>query len=333
MRVRPGAGTGLRGSRASRRGRRFAPRGSRCGFTSGYGYGRRCPAWGGRRARCRAWWSDRRTARWGAGGYFPRRPKPASSGAVVASAQGADAEAARRAAIEARAETPLPWGSRPSTAERPWRAGRSRPEAMPGWPGGSHRRVPGRSRLRPVCTSSSGAVRRHCPRPCPRPAGGRLRSGDPGLRQGGEQRPETPPPGQIADPYGVGVGRAGAWPGAQPRPGSGPGTATGVNGPGFGGPGPDPAPGGHGGQGHPALPGPPAGHGVYSALRFPQESKAPTAPRATAPPPSCPGSSPPPPRRPTAAGTSWSPVRPRGAAPPRSPRRALAGDIWPSSVR
>ncbi|MGW3975672.1 protein kinase domain-containing protein [Streptomyces mirabilis] len=206
----------------------------------------------------------------GAGGTSGGRPG-ASFGAVVASAQGADAEAARRAAIEARAENTTPVGEPPvdggtALARRALDAGGDARAARAG--AIAAYRAGARAAARVHEQQRGGPAALPAPRPAP-PEDGSA----PGTQvsgQGGEQRPETPPPGQIADPYGVGAGRAGAWPGAQPRPGSGPGTAPGVNGPGFGGPGPDPAPGGNGGQGHPALPGPAAGHGsAHSGIAVP----------------------------------------------------------------
>ncbi|WP_371645557.1 protein kinase domain-containing protein [Streptomyces mirabilis] len=197
----------------------------------------------------------------GAGGTSGGRPG-ASFGAVVASAQGADAEAARRAAIEARAENTTPVGEPPvdggaALARRALEAGGDARAARAG--AIAAYRAGARAAARVHEQQRGGPAALPAPRPAP-PEDGSA-PGTQGSGQGGEQRPETPPPGQIADPYGVGVGRAGAWPGAQPRPGSDPGTAPGVNGPGFGGPGTAPAPGGNGGQGHPALPGPAAGHG------------------------------------------------------------------------
>ncbi|MFJ1603105.1 protein kinase [Streptomyces sp. NPDC088253] len=179
----------------------------------------------------------------------------ASFGAVVASAQGADAEAARRAAIEARAENATPVGEPPADggaalARRALEAGGDARAARAG--AIAAYRAGARAAARVHEQQRGGPAALPAPRPAP-PADGSV-PGDQGSGQGVEQRPETPPPGQIADPYGVGVGRAGAWPGAQPRPGTSPGPGTG---PGFGGPGP----GGDGGQGRPALPGPAAGRG------------------------------------------------------------------------
>ncbi|MFF1743948.1 protein kinase domain-containing protein [Streptomyces mirabilis] len=200
----------------------------------------------------------------GAGGASGGGPG-ASFGAVVASAQGADAEAARRAAIEARAENTNPVGEPlvdggAALARRALEAGGDARAARAG--AIAAYRAGARAAARVHEQQRGGPAALPAPRPAPS-ADGSV-PGTQGSGQGVEQRPETPPPGQIADPYGVGVGRAGAWPGAQPRPGSGPGTGTGpgVNDPGFGGPGfGGPGPGGHGGQGRPALPGPAAGHG------------------------------------------------------------------------
>ncbi|MGW4981487.1 protein kinase domain-containing protein [Streptomyces mirabilis] len=183
----------------------------------------------------------------GAGGASGGGPG-ASFGAVVASAQGADAEAARRAAIEARAENTTPVGEPPveggaALARRALEAGGDARAARAG--AIAAYRAGARAAARVHEQQRGGPAALPAPRPAPS-ADGSV-PGTPGSGQGVEQRPETPPPGQIADPYGVGVGRAGAWPGAQPRPGSGPGTGTG--------------PGGNGDQGRPALPGPAAGHG------------------------------------------------------------------------
>lgn len=185
----------------------------------------------------------------GAGGASGGGPG-ASFGAVVASAQGADAEAARRAAIEARAENTNPVGEPPvdggaALARRALEAGGDARAARAG--AIAAYRAGARAAARVHEQQRGGPAALPAPRPAP-PADGSV-PGPLGSGQGVEQRPETPPPGQIADPYGVGVGRAGAWPGAQPRPGSGPGTGTG------------PGPGGNEGQGRPALPGPAAGHG------------------------------------------------------------------------
>ncbi|MFE4820128.1 protein kinase [Streptomyces sp. NPDC056704] len=216
----------------------------------------------------------------GAGGVSGGGPG-ASFGAVVASAQGADAEAARRAAIEARAENTNPVGEPPvdggaALARRALEAGGDARAARAG--AIAAYRAGARAAARVHEQQRGGPAALPAPRPAPSADGsvpGPLGSG-----QGVEQRPETPPPGQIADPYGVGVGRAGAWPGAQPRPGSGPGTGTGpgVNGPGFGGPGPGPGPGGNEGQGRPALPGPAAGHGYgHSGTPVPPGTQSPHA--------------------------------------------------------
>lgn len=170
---------------------------------------------------------------------------PATSlGAVVASAQGADAEAARRAAIEARAENATPVGEPPAgggaaLARRALEAGGDARAARAG--AIAAYRAGARAAARVHEQQRGGPAALPGPRPAPGTDG--AAPGAQGSGQGVEQRPETPPPGQIADPYGVGVGRAGAWPGAQPRPGPGPG------------------PGGNGGQGRPALPGPAAGNG------------------------------------------------------------------------
>ena len=188
----------------------------------------------------------------------------ASFGAVVASAQGADAEAARRAAIEARAENATPVGEPPADggaalARRALEAGGDARAARAG--AIAAYRAGARAAARVHEQQRGGPAALPAPRPAP-PADGSA-PGAQGSGPGAEQRPQTPPPGQIADPYGVGAGRPGAWPGTQPRPGTGSGTGTGpgVDGPGFGGPGPGPGPGGNGGQGRPALPGPAAGHG------------------------------------------------------------------------
>ncbi|MFD9276361.1 protein kinase [Streptomyces mirabilis] len=198
----------------------------------------------------------------GAGGVSGGGPG-ASFGAVVASAQGADAEAARRAAIEARAENTNPVGEPPvdggaALARRALEAGGDARAARAG--AIAAYRAGARAAARVHEQQRGGPAALPAPRPAPSADGsvpGTLGSG-----QGVEQRPETPPPGQIADPYGVGVGRAGAWPGAQPRPGSGPGTG----------------PGGNEGQGRPALPGPAAGHGYgHSGTPVPPGTQSPHA--------------------------------------------------------
>ncbi|MER5692758.1 protein kinase domain-containing protein [Streptomyces mirabilis] len=259
----------------------------------------------------------------GAGGTSGGRPG-ASFGAVVASAQGADAEAARRAAIEARAENTTPVGEPPvdggaALARRALEAGGDARAARAG--AIAAYRAGARAAARVHEQQRGGPAALPAPRPAP-PEDGSA-PGTQGSGQGGEQRPETPPPGQIADPYGVGVGRAGAWPGAQPRPGSGPGTATGVNGPGFGGPGPDPAPGGHGGQGHPALPGPPAGHGsTHSGTAVPPGIQGPHGAQSHGTPALVPGQQSTP--APTPNGR-WDELV-AGAPPRRGPATALAAE-------
>ncbi|MFF1625290.1 protein kinase [Streptomyces sp. NPDC058272] len=188
--------------------------------------------------------------------------------AVAATAAGADPEAARRAAIEARAEqgTPVP-GAPPGGAQG---AGRRALEASgaggaagaegPGGPGGAGGAEGDIRAARAGAIAAYRAGARAAARvqeeqrgsqvalPAPRPstpaehaadasAAPAQGSGLPG--QGLEQRSHIPP-GQIADPYGV--GGANAWHGAQPRPGT---SAGGV------------------GQGRAALPGgaSAAGHG------------------------------------------------------------------------
>ncbi|MET8409212.1 protein kinase [Streptomyces sp. NPDC005195] len=206
-------------------------------------------------------------------------------GAVVAGAQGIDAEAARRAAIEARAENGTP-------AEEPPAAG-SAALARRALDAGGDARAARAGAIAAYRAGARAAARVHeqqrgapAALPAPRPAPPADPSAPPAQATGHvvEQRPETPPPGQIADPYGVAHTRA--WHGAQPRPGTvgpGQGTAPGPGhdtGQGFG-QGVDPgatrgyghdtgqslanptgqALGQGGGQARPALPGGGAGHG------------------------------------------------------------------------
>ncbi|MFD9460863.1 protein kinase [Streptomyces sp. NPDC060027] len=179
-------------------------------------------------------------------------------GVAVAATSGADAEEARRAAIEARAEqgTPVPGTPTAGAAGRGPRAPEAAGPAGPAGPGGGSdagdRAGGAESDVRAARAGAIAAYRagaRAAARvqgeqrgdplalPAPRPAAPGEQNGPadqdsaygtsehspqdrahgqtllPG--QGGQQRPHTAPPGQIADPYGVGA----AWHGAQPRPG------------------------------------------------------------------------------------------------------------------
>ncbi|MFE9096075.1 protein kinase [Streptomyces sp. NPDC007264] len=137
-----------------------------------------------------------------------------SFGAVAGAARGVDPEAARRAAIEARA------------------GGVARP-ATP--PGGATAPIPALESAEDVRAARAGAIAAYragaraaarvqeeqradrAALPAPRPpagTGAAVPERDPGGQQ--EHRPATPPSGQVADPYGV--GRTASWHGAVPRP-------------------------------------------------------------------------------------------------------------------
>ncbi|QFZ74755.1 protein kinase [Streptomyces fagopyri] len=144
-------------------------------------------------------------------------------GAVVAGAQGSDAEAARRAAIEARAENGTPVAEPPAAgsaalARRALEAGGDARAARAGAIAAYRAGARAAARVHEQQRGGPAAL------PAPRPASPADSSAPPAQASGHivEQRPETPPPGQIADPYGVAHTRA--WHGAQPRPGTvGPG--------------------------------------------------------------------------------------------------------------
>ncbi|MFE2131786.1 protein kinase [Streptomyces sp. NPDC059466] len=146
-------------------------------------------------------------------------------GAVVAGAQGIDAEAARRAAIEARAENGTPVGEPPAAGSAALARRALDPEG--------DARAARAGAIAAYRAGARAAARVHeqqrggpAALPAPRPAPPADSSAPPAQASGHivEQRPETPPPGQIADPYGVAHTRA--WHGAQPRPGT-TGTGTG----------------------------------------------------------------------------------------------------------
>ncbi|MEU3245665.1 protein kinase [Streptomyces sp. NPDC006875] len=141
-------------------------------------------------------------------------------GAVVAGAQGIDAEAARRAAIEARAENGTPVGEAPAAgsaalARRAIEAGGDARAARAGAIAAYRAGARAAARVHEQQRGAPAAL------PAPRPAPPADAAAPPAQASGHivEQRPETPPPGQIADPYGVAHTRA--WHGAQPRPGTG----------------------------------------------------------------------------------------------------------------
>ncbi|MFF3616223.1 protein kinase [Streptomyces sp. NPDC002580] len=191
----------------------------------------------------------------------------AARGVAVAATSGADAEAARRAAIEARAEqgTPVPGASATGPAGRGPRAleaggpvgpGGGRGQAGPGGaPDAGGEPEGAESDIRAARAGAIAAYRagaRAAARvqgeqrgdpfalPAPRnsapdertrrveqpgqdspygtaayPTRAQDHDTPPPLDDGGQQRPRPVPPGQIADPYGVG---ATSWHGAQPRP-------------------------------------------------------------------------------------------------------------------
>ncbi|WP_329289812.1 protein kinase [Streptomyces sp. NBC_01455] len=160
----------------------------------------------------------------GVGAGAPGATSPGGTfGAVVAGAQGIDAEAARRAAIEARAENGTP-------VEEPPAAG-SAALARRALDAGGDARAARAGAIAAYRAGARAAARVHeqqrggpAALPAPRPAPPADSSAPPAQATGHivEPRPETPPPGQIADPYGVAHTRA--WHGAQPRPGTvGPG--------------------------------------------------------------------------------------------------------------
>lgn len=159
----------------------------------------------------------------GAGMGAPDAVSPGGTfGAVVASAQGADAEAARRAAIEARAEngTPLvepPVEGSAALARRALEAGGDARAARAGAIAAYRAGARAAARVHEQQRGGPAAL------PAPRPAPQADPSAQPPAQTSGhvvEQRPETPPPGQIADPYGVAHTRP--WHGAQPRSGTAP---------------------------------------------------------------------------------------------------------------
>ncbi|MFC5202407.1 protein kinase [Streptomyces kaempferi] len=160
----------------------------------------------------------------GVGAGAPGATSPGGTfGAVVAGAQGIDAEAARRAAIEARAENGTP-------VEEPPAAG-SAALARRALDAGGDARAARAGAIAAYRAGARAAARVHeqqrggpAALPAPRPAPPADSPAPPAQATGHivEPRPETPPPGQIADPYGVAHTRA--WHGAQPRPGTvGPG--------------------------------------------------------------------------------------------------------------
>ncbi|WP_369248640.1 protein kinase [Streptomyces sp. R41] len=237
--------------------------------------------------------------------------------AVAATAPGADPEAARRAAIEARAERGTPAGGAAGVGRRALEAGGAGGAGGTEGVGGDIRaaragaiaayRAGARAAARVQEEERSNQVALPAPRPSaqgehaadasaptaqvPGHGGSPLLPGQDGSPHvtgyggapqvtgysgppqlpghGTEQRPHTAPPGQIADPYGVGGGTS--WHGAQPRTGTpggvhGQGRAAlpgGVNGASAGGNGtPELAPGqqsagGHGGPGASAAVGGP----------------------------------------------------------------------------
>jgi serine/threonine protein kinase len=262
----------------------------------------------------------------------------AARGVAVAATSGADAEAARRAAIEARAEqgTPVPGTSATGPAGRGPRALEAGGPADPaGWPGQSRQAGPGggpdesgeaegaESDIRAARAGAIAAYRagaRAAARvqgeqrgdplalPAPRTSAPDQRTaqgeqagqdspygtaayptqaqdhGTPPLGQGGQQRPRPAPPGQIADPYGVG---GAGWHGAQPRPAGpvggddgrgrptlppGAGGAPAASAAGYGdstlAPGQRPFDEGHGGRSGLPAPGGPSGYG-----RVPDDSR------------------------------------------------------------
>ncbi|MFF8533447.1 protein kinase [Streptomyces sp. NPDC015532] len=217
-------------------------------------------------------------------------------GVAVAATSGADAEAARRAAIEARAEqgTPVPGApvpgapvaGGPRALEAGGPAGPGRPAGTAGPDGGPETGGQAEDAGDDIRAARAGAIaayragaraaarvqgeRRGDPLalPAPRPSAPGEQTGQdsrygtsshspqtqahnvpqlPG--QGGRQHPAGAPPGQIADPYGVGgTGRYGVQPPPAGAPGGndGPARPTLPSGPGPGpalGPGGRPAPG------------------------------------------------------------------------------------------
>jgi serine/threonine protein kinase len=170
-------------------------------------------------------------------------------GVAVAATSGADPEAARRAAIEARAErgTPVPGTSATGAAgvdPRALEAGGpgAAAAAEAGGPGGDVRaaragaiaayRAGARAAARVQDEQRGDQLALPAPRPVPQadrgeqagPTGTSASAQAPGYGppqlpgRGVEQRPPTPYPGQITDPYGVDGGTA--WHGAQPRTGT-----------------------------------------------------------------------------------------------------------------
>ncbi|MER5470536.1 protein kinase [Streptomyces sp. NPDC002685] len=238
--ARPGSGRGAGqpGSGASAGAGAGAPRGAGAGGPSGTGG--RGPAGG-----------------IGFGGGPAR-------GVAVAATSGADAEAARRAAIEARAEqgTPVPGtptagaaGRGPRALEAGGPAGQGGPAGHAGPGGGPDADGAAEAAEGDIRAARAGAIAAYragaraaarvqgeqrgdpLALPAPRPATPGEQNGQAGQGspygtsahspqtqaygppqlpgQGGQQRPHTAPPGQIADPYGVG---GTSWHGAQPRP-------------------------------------------------------------------------------------------------------------------
>ncbi|WP_393079340.1 protein kinase [Streptomyces sp. LN704] len=208
----------------------------------------------------------------GVGAGAPGVTSPGGTfGAVVAGAQGIDAEAARRAAIEARAENGTPVEEAPAAgsaalARRALDAGGDARAARAGAIAAYRAGARAAARVHEQQRGGPAAL------PAPRPAPPADSSAPPAQATGHivEPRPETPPPGQIADPYGVAHTRA--WHGAQPRPGTvgpgqdiapGPGRQADQTTGGRAGHHPAQALGqGGGGQSRTALPGGGAGHGL-----------------------------------------------------------------------
>ncbi|MFJ2396134.1 protein kinase [Streptomyces sp. NPDC087843] len=160
----------------------------------------------------------------GVGAGAPGATSPGGTfGAVVAGVEGIDAEAARRAAIEARDENGTPVGEPPAAgsaalARRALETGGDARAARAGAIAAYRAGARAAARVHEQQRGGPAAL------PAPRPAPPADSSAPPAEASGHivEQRPETPPPGQIADPYGVAHTRA--WHGAQPRPGTvGPG--------------------------------------------------------------------------------------------------------------
>ncbi|WP_079102657.1 protein kinase [Streptomyces sp. TP-A0356] len=154
-------------------------------------------------------------------GKAPGGPGAGAFGAVSGAARGMDPEAARRAAIEARANgaaggggTPGSGGAHgggvPAVAPRALESAEDVRAARAGAIAAYRAGARAAARVQEEQRGPRTAL------PAPRPSDTGAVSPSYASGQGKEHRPGTPPPGQIADPYGD--SRTTSWHGAVPRP-------------------------------------------------------------------------------------------------------------------